>query len=66
MYFVRRMDEQYKYLGELLHPVAIETALLDYARDDHFDFSHAKVVIEAPKDSLSFCALSKEKPIRDG
>lgn len=44
--FIGRIDEQYKYLGELIHPMAIETALLDFKLNNKDVLSTTKVIIE--------------------
>ncbi len=62
LYYERRMDEQYKFLGELLHPVAIEEAIQGYKSNNTSILENVKVVVEEPKDGLPFlCVYLKER-----
>lgn len=47
--FVKRINNEYKFLGELVHPEAIEKALLEYEIDRKPIISKACVTIEAHK-----------------
>jgi non-ribosomal peptide synthetase component F/thioesterase domain-containing protein/energy-coupling factor transporter ATP-binding protein EcfA2 len=50
MQFVRRLDAQFKFFGELIHPSAIEAALLEYKQSDQPILSNIKVIIEKKND----------------
>jgi len=54
MEFTERRDDQYKFLGELVHAGAIETALLEYKKDNQPIFSHAKIVMRTSENKLPF------------
>ncbi len=49
MLIVRRVDEQHKYLGELIHPGAIENALLEFENQECIQ--NSKVLIEVPDEA---------------